>query len=351
MRNKSTLGFLLLVLSFSIFYACKFPAAKQMSYKTINGQTMGTTYTIKAHTSLDNLKLSIDSVLIQVNKLFSTYDASSTISQFNQSSPKFILFDDVDNHFYNTLATSLEVYAKTNGYFDPTVMPLVNFWGFGPEQKSLKEVSNQQVEAIQSNIGFQQIQFSKQGHNQTRISSENANLSIDLSAIAKGKGVDIVGEFLDNLEIENYYIEIGGEVLTKGVNGIGQNWTIAIDKPIASNDMSRRQLHAIVQLKDEAMASSGNYRNFREVDGEVIGHTINPLTGYPEKNDLLAVSVILPTCTEADAYATGFMAMGFEKSLKTTSENTAIKALFIYMNNGVIESKYVNGFEQKLVEH
>ena len=311
---------------------------------------MGTTYSIKASTHRQNLKYKVDSLLVSFNTVFSTYDTSSVISRINKSNDDSICFSDYENHFYNTLNLSKEVWERTQGYFDPTVMPLVKYWGFGPKKEALLRANPVEIDSILLKIGLDKLQWTKLD-NQLCLFKLVEGVSIDLNAIAKGKGVDLICEMLQSLDIENYMVEIGGEVRVKGINDKQELWKIGIDKPISTENLSNRQNQAIIQLKDQAIASSGNYRNFHQVDGEIVGHTINPISGYAEINDLLAVSVIADNCANADAFATGFMAMGFEKAFNVAKDIRSIKVLFIKLNeNGNdIELQSTNNFEENIV--
>ncbi|MEZ5008869.1 MAG: FAD:protein FMN transferase [Chitinophagales bacterium] len=311
---------------------------------------MGTTYSIKASTHHQNLKFRVDSLLGSFNSVFSTYDTSSIISIINRTNDDSICFRDIESHFYNTLNLSKEVWENTQGYFDPTVMPLVKYWGFGPKKEALIQANPIEIDAILLNIGLDKLRWTKYD-NQLCLFKSVEGLSIDLNAIAKGKGVDLICEMLQNLDIENYMVEIGGEVRVKGINDQQEFWKIGIDKPISTENLSNRQNQAIIQLKNQAIASSGNYRNFHQVDGEIVGHTINPISGYAEINDLLAVSVIADNCAKADAYATGFMAMGFEKAFNVAKEIESIKVLFIKLNEdgSDIELQSTNNFDASIV--
>ena len=166
---------------------------------------------------------------------------------------------------------------------------------------------------------------------------------LDVNAIAKGFGVDLIAEYLDAKGIQNYLVEIGGEVVAKGINDTKHPWRVGIDQPKIK--LADRSVDRVVELSGKAMASSGNYRNFHEIEGMFVGHTINPLTGYPELNSLLAVSVIAENCIYADAIATGFMAMGYEAALKIANERIDIDAYFILLENGKLTSSYSDGFE------
>lgn len=306
---------------------------------------MGTTYHIAyIDSSESDLKKSVDSLLVDINQAVSTYIPDSQISQLNQDSlgreievllnstyVKYIVYQfPFNEHFVSNYLSSKDIYKKTQGYFDPTVMPLVNYWGFGykPKEGVTKADTNFISKISQyvsfdlwtEDIGIEQVQL---------IKPQNAQL--DFSAIAKGYAVDKVAEHIENKGIGNYIVEIGGEVFAKGHKLNGQKWTTALSKPQVEAAITDVQL--AIRLDNIGLASSGNYRNFHKVDGKIYGHEINPLTGYPEMNELLGVSVLAPTCIMADAYATAFMILGLEKSKKLVDEISELEAIFFHSND------------------
>jgi thiamine biosynthesis lipoprotein len=314
-----------------------------------SGETMGTTYSIKLDKEIKGIQFKVDSTLLVMNKIFSTYDSTSQISKINYSSRQITCISDTLLEFINVLNLSKKIFESTNQYFDPTVMPLVNYWGFGPEKLIRDDIDSLTIDSLLNLVGLMNINWTNiQGN--LCVKKHHPNASIDLSAIAKGYAVDAVARLLQKLGVQNYMVEIGGEVVAKGLNENNEVWKIGIDQPKSSNDLENRQLQAIVELKDKALATSGNYRNFHEINGEIIGHTINPKTGRPEINNLLAVSVLADDCATADGFATGFMAMGYEQALKIANELEQIDAYFIYLDEQKnIKTSYTAGFEAFLV--
>ncbi|MEQ9300334.1 MAG: FAD:protein FMN transferase [Cyclobacteriaceae bacterium] len=290
---------------------------------TLGGTTMGPIpYTIKyLHAENTSYQTEVDSLLIAFNNSLSTYIPDSEISLFNDSNA--ITFQ---SEFLKTiLAKTKEIYEITNGAFDPTVGPLVNSWGFGPgsEQNLLDSAV---VDSLLTLVGFDQVTFDGSG-----ATKNSAAVYLDFSAIAKGYGVDAVGAFLESRGIANYMVEIGGEVRCKGKNSTGKNWLIGIDDP--NVEQSQRRLKATVYLEDKSLATSGNYRNFYVKDGRKISHTISPFTGFPVEHSLLSASVFADDCMSADAYATGFMVMGYEKSLEVLEKLDGVEAFLIYSDD------------------
>jgi FAD:protein FMN transferase len=221
---------------------------------------------------------------------------------------------------------SRKIYRESDGYFDPTVGNLVNAYGFGPE-KGIKELSEAKMDSMMQYVGFGKLELSEDN----KLKKESAEIYLDFNAIAKGYAVDVMGEYLKDQNVQDFLIELGGELLAKGINRQKQTaWTVGIDDPQQSYD--QRTLTAALELKDRGMASSGNYRKYRtdSLTGEQYVHTINPLTGRSEKSDLLSVTVLAPTCALADGYATAFMSMGYERSFAMLERLEKVDVYFIY---------------------
>lgn len=284
----------------------------------IDGQTMGTTYRIVYLDPFErNLKSEVDSLLKAFNQSLSTYITDSEISQFNQSDS--LLF--VSPFFLPVLKSSREIFELTDGAFDPTVGPLVNLWGFGPGGPQLKDSVN--INSILPKIGFQKIYFNNQ-----YVKKEVSEMYLDFSAIAKGYGVDVVSEFLVSKGIDNFLVEIGGELVAKGLNDKGELWKVGINKPEELG--SPEELYSIIALQDKGMATSGNYRNFYEVDGLKLSHTIDPKTGRPVRHGLLSATVLADDCMTADAIATALMVMGTERAIQLQEKLQTFEIFLIF---------------------
>lgn len=301
------------------------------------GNALGTTYSIIyiAGTELDYQK-EIDSVFQVLNRSMSTYIPTSDISKINDGDTSI----RVDHMFQEVFNTSSQIYTATNGYFDPTVGVLVNAWGFGPGEQM--ELDSVKVDSLLSYVGWNKVRLNGDG----TISKSHPSIRFDFNAVAKGYAIDRLGAMLDQKGIENYLVEVGGEVLTKGKNAISEKqWSVGIDDPQVETG---RQLKLILSLENKAMASSGNYRKFR-VDpktGEKYVHTINPKTGYTKNSKVLAASVVALTCAEADAYATAFMAMDLEDSQVLLKNKEELEAYIIYLNDkGEAKEFMTDGFE------
>ncbi|WP_462252619.1 FAD:protein FMN transferase [Ekhidna sp.] len=304
----------------------------------ITGQTMGTIiYNIKfIGIEIDGLDKEISDELVAFNQSLSTYIPSSEISRLNDKGN----FKFESEFFLPVLEKSREIYEKTGGTFDPSIGPLVQAWGFGPDKK-LPQIDSATVDSLMSITGFDKVQFDN-----TSITMPQ-NFQIDFSAIAKGYAVDVVGELLESKGITNYLVEIGGEVRCRGINDQGKSWSLGIEDPTVST--LEQKLLAVVRLKNRALATSGNYRNYYEKDGKIYAHIIDPRTGYNSSHNLLSASVFATDCMTADAYATAFMVIGLEAS-KELIEVLDLDAILVYRSDDGSVKSYVSEDFRSFVE-
>ncbi len=304
-------------------------SCSKKEYTFLEGETMGTIYHIKYYSPEGiNLKQSIDSLLNSVNLSLSTYIPESVISKVNQANDSV----QVDEMFRLVFQKSKEVWEASSGAFDPTVMPLVNAWGFGFSK--MNNVDSNLIDSLLQFVGFEKVKL-----HGNRLIKSNPYIMLDFSAIAKGFGVDCVAELLESYHISDYMVEIGGEVRVSGLNPKGNKWNIAIEKPV-ENQTPDQMIDTIFAVTGLSLATSGNYRNFYYKDGVKYAHTINPKTGFPAFNDLLSASVIAEKCIEADAWATAFMVMGKEKSLNILKTQPNLAVFFIYKDENNKEKFY-----------
>lgn len=305
-----------------------------------SGPALGTSYNIIFLENRElNLKQEIDSVFDAVNKSMSTYIKDSDISKINDGDTTVV----VDQMFREVFELSNTVYNNTEGYFDPTVGVLVNAWGFGPgEQLSLDKA---RVDSLLNYVGFHKVQLTS--HN--KIKKELAGIRFDFNAIAKGYTLDRLAVLLDRQGIDNYLVELGGEVVTKGENKIkGKMWTVGIEDP---QNAQRGALKITIPLKNRALASSGNYRKFRidSISGEKYVHTIDPKSGFTKNSKILGANVLADNCALADAYATAFMAMNLETSKTILDGLKDIDAYIIYLGeDGETKEFMTQGFKSLL---
>lgn len=305
-------------------------------YISIEGFTQGTTFSV-IYRSKDTVsyKTEIKKLLSDIDSSLSTYNDSSVISKINRNQSS-----TVDFHFRKVYETSREVSEATNGAFDITVGPLVEAYGFGKSDKI--DLDSNKVDSLLDFVGYQKISIKN-----NQIVKSDSRIQIDMNAVAQGYTVEVIAHFLEEKNIDNYLVEVGGEVKARGINDKGEIWKIGIDKPVEGNNTPGKNLTAIVKLKDRSLATSGNYRKFYEKDGIKYSHTIYPSTGYPARSNMLSVTVFAENCARADALATAFMVMGIEKSRKFVSDNNSISALFIYSDN---KGKYKVDYSEDLEE-
>ncbi len=330
--------FILCVSAGLIFLACQ----NTPPYSSIDGKIFGTTYHIQADIALQNHKESIDSLLNIIDYELSTYKATSFISSVNQAKAGEII-DNWPSHFTVNITTAQEIYNITKGYYDVSVMPLVNYWGFGyTPKKPVNGIDSVSVDSLLLYVGMHKWELDLKSK---RLSKKYDHQQLDMSSIAKGYAVDEVSRLLRTLGSSNHMVEIGGEVVALGVNPRGINWVIGINTPDA--DASLNEYLSTVSLKDRALASSGNYRNFYNVNGIKYGHTMNPLTGFPYQDELLSVTILAQDCMTADALATACMAMGFKRAKEIIDNMSSVDAIFMIGDTGgEIKQVFSNGFIQ-----
>jgi thiamine biosynthesis lipoprotein len=300
----------------------------------VDGFAQGTTYNV-TYISIDgvNHQRAIDSMLIEIDNSLSTYQKKSIISKFNQADS----LGGIDQLFADVYAISKQVYESTNGSFDPTVAPIVNAWGFGFE--NLHSTDSSIIDSLLEFVDFEKMYLS----NET-VSKAKKGMMLDFNAVAQGYSVDVLAELLEVRGIENYLVEVGGELKAKGLNMNDTLWRIGIDRPLP--DLKEREIEAIINLENKALATSGNYRKFYEKNGLKYSHTINPKTGYPVSHNLLSVTVVTDNCGMADAYATAFMVIGLQETKEMLSQNKSLEALLIYSDkNGDLQTFITDGLK------
>lgn len=337
---------LMFVVLLTISIAACFPSNDSAKSEILlQGQTMGTTYNIKVVATLEQVKAlrlrnKIDVLLKQVNQEMSTYIPDSEISQFNQSNSGEVF--TVSDGFARVLKESIRLGELSNGKLDITVGPLVNLWGFGPEQRPEKVPSEAMLTSTSARVGLENLHLKG-----NQLSKDIPNLYVDLSTTAKGYGVDVVAELIESNGIVNYLVEIGGEMRLKGFKHTGELWAIAIEKPILDPSGEQRAVHQVIIPKDNAVATSGDYRNYFEADGKRFSHIIDPETGRPINHNLVSVTVIHPSSLTADGLSTTLMVMGTEKGLEFAESNN-LAALFIYKTDNGFSERFTIKFKQYL---
>ena len=312
---------------------------RNMPYHKLQGSVFGTVYHITYQGDRD-LQKEIDEALAQVDNSLSPFNKSSIITQVNNNQEV-----TVNKMFTDVFRIAAKVSAETDGAFDITVAPLVNLWGFG-----FKEGSNpdqQTIDSLLQLVGYQKVSLDSKGH----VHKNDPRIMLDCSAVAKGYGTDVVAQVLERNDVVNYMVEIGGEIVTKGVNEKRLPWRIGINRPTDDPTQESNEIQSILNVTDKAMATSGNYRNFYYKDGKKYAHTIDPKTGRPVQHSLLSATVLARDCATADAYATSFMVMGLERAKKLLEKHTELMAYLIYSDEkGEYKEWYSPSLADKIID-
>lgn len=318
--------------------------------KEIYGNTQGTTYAIILNDEIDVSKKEIDSILRDFDLELSTYIDSSFISKFNLLSTGKIEYTSNNLYFKNCLLLAQQVYEQSKGGFDPSVMPLVDAWSFfKKDHQSIPDSAK--VDSLRSLVGLANSRhFFYDPENFSYLNKITPGFRLDFNAIAQGYSVDVLYNYLKAKGGKSFYIEVGGEIRVCGTKSNGNPWVVAVEEP---NETKEREALIQIQLNEQALATSGNYRKFYEKNGIKYAHTINPLTGYPVQHSLLSATVITENCALADAYATMFMVFGVDKSMDFVKQHPELNlAVYFVFNNekGRMEVAYNKTFE-KLIQH
>ena len=306
-------------------------------YRYTEGKIYGTFYHI-SYASDEDLKEEILRQMESVNASLSMFNPESVIARLNRNET-----DSTDALFQKMYAMALQVNRKTEGAFDITVGPLVNAWGFGFKQNSFPDSAR--IDTLRQFVGMDLLTLTE-----GKLQKKYPEITLDASSIAKGLGVDLVAEYFERKGLNDYMVEIGGEVRAKGQSSKKRPWRIGIDRPEEDVTARNRRLQMIAGLSQGALATSGNYRNFYVHDGKKYAHTINPRTGYPVQTEVLSASVYAPTCMEADAYATAFMVLGLQKARQIVLADPELEGAFIYLEEGKMKNWISPGFEKLIVE-
>ncbi len=306
------------------------------NYHYKQGRVFGTFYHI-IYESTTNYDVEIDSLFVLFDNSLSTYNKQSILSKVNRNEE--VVLNDYVTHLFKE---AKRCFRETNGAFDITVTPLVDAWGFGSGKK-LKQVDDAIVDSLMQYVGMEKV-----GLENRKIIKENPQIQLNVNAVAKGYGVDVIADYFESVGVQNYLVEIGGEIRALGYNAKGNVWTVAVNKPVDdSTQMNQELQNEIILLPKGAMATSGNYRNFYIKEGKKYAHTINPKTGYPVSHNLLSATVCMPTCLESDALATAFMVLGFSES-KVLAKKLNVPVYFIYNENGENKVYFSDSFRQKI---
>jgi thiamine biosynthesis lipoprotein len=323
------IGYFLIILSF-----CRVIHAQEEAIY-LEGNAQGTTYHIQYFDSKNrNLQKEIERLLKRFDASVSTYQSTSLISKINHNEK----YGRTDDYFNACFLKAMEIWKLTDGAFDPTVYPLVNAWGFGPEKKNKLEQAK--IDSLLTFVGFEKITLSH-----GKITKSDPRVSLDFNAFAQGYSVDLVSDLLLSKGITSFVVEIGGEVYAHGQRD-GLPWYIGLEQPV-ENKTNVNPLNVIFQIENIGVATSGNYRKFTVENGVKIAHHIDPKTGNPTSNQLLSASIFTDKCISSDALATAILVMGLEKAKEFLSAHTEIQAYLIYSDE---DGKYQVYITTKLID-
>ena len=297
-------------------------------YRTAQGLVFGTSYHITYLYNAD-LQEDIEKTLALVDNALSMFNPESTISEVNRSESVFV----DDTLFLKVFRRAMVISDLTDGAFDITVAPAVNAWGFG--FKHAENIRQATIDSLLEITGYRKIH-----ETDGMITKDDARIMLDCSAIAKGFGSDMVADMLRSKDINDFMVEIGGEIVLSGKNPKGKLWNIGISKPVEDSLSVSSELQTVIPVTDIAMATSGNYRNFYVRDGRKYAHTIDPHTCQPVSHSLLSATVFAPDCATADALATSMMVMGLDSAQALLSRHPEFQAYLIYQApDGTITTK------------
>ena len=318
-----------------VLNACKTTPSK---YIANLGMIYGTYYSIKyEHPQGNDIQQEIDKELFRQAQIFSHYEKEATITKVNNN-----IETELEQEFITCFNRAMEISKITNGAFDITAGPLISAWGFGPEDR--QKMTPEFVDVLKELIGYQNIKIED-----GKVVKEIPEMTLNMSAIAKGYTCDLIGEFLAKKGCENYLVDIGGEVVAKGENDKGKIWSIGIRKPF--ENPFKNEINAALKLENRAMATSGNYLNFYTVDGKKYAHTIDPSLGYPVQHSLLSATVLANDCMTADAFATAFMVLGKDVGIEIARQVPGLEIYFIYADDKGENQVYMSeGFGEFLMK-
>ena len=306
-----------------------------MPYQQCSGVIFGTTYHVTYQYDED-LKAEVVDKLKEVDAALSMFNEQSTISKINNNQAV-----EPDKMFLDVFQLAQQVSKDTHGAFDITVAPLVNLWGFG--FKHAQEPTKHAIDSLRQFVGYQKVSYDGK-----TIQKQDPRIMLDCSAIAKGYGTDVVARLMDEKGVKNYLVEIGGEVVTRGISEKRVPWKIGVTKPTDDTLHVGNELQTVLNVTDKAMATSGNYRNFYYKGGRKYAHTIDPKTGRPVQHNILSATVLCNQCAKADAYATAFMVMGLDKAREVLERNPDLMVYFIYDDKGENKVWYSPSLKDKI---
>ncbi len=318
------------------------------NYRTLDGFAQGGTfhlvYELPAGPGTVSLPDSLAKWFLHIDKSLSGYDSTSLVSQINRGGNP-----PLDKLFIECFNLSKKVYDATDGAFDISAAPLFDIWGFGV--RNGEEPTQEKIDSILHFVGMDKLSIIfDPATNSHYLQKEDPRMKVNFNAIAQGYTCDHICSNLEKMGIQNYLLEVGGEIMCKGVNRKGKEWSVAIDKPLDGNFVPGESIQAVIELSGKGLVTSGNYRKFYIKDGEKFSHTIDPETGYPVKHNLLSATVIAPTASMADAYATYLMVIGLEKAKVFLEGTDDMEALLVYGEQEQMKVFSTKGVKQRKLQ-
>lgn len=308
---------------------------ERKTYREMIGLELHTPYSVK-YESAESYEDEIRQTMQEYYHAINPFDSTSIISRVNRNEPVAI-----DSIFASVFTTAMQVAQATDGALDVTCAPFINLWGFGFAHDSI-DVTQEVIDSVRAFVGYEKVMLQD-----GRVVKKDPRVLLNFSALGDGCSCDLIGGLLERHGVENYMVEVGGEVRARGVNQRGMAWRVGIVTPEDDPDGTNHDLQAVVALDGlHGLATSGNYRNYYEKDGRKYGHTIDPISGYPACQDVLSATVIAPTAMEADAYATALMAMGRERAKELVCRQPDIAYYLVYIDSDdSIRTEYSPSFE------
>ena len=317
--------------------------SREGEYYTLDGVTQGSTYHIvfqpkvSSDSSFTAVRDSVALYLERIDHSLSGYNPNSILTAFNENRPV-----ELDQIFIDNFKASQQMNRITGGIFDPSAAPLFDLWGFG--FKNGVDVTPSQIDSVKSFIGMERFHLDS-----LSIVKDDPRCRLNFNAIAQGYTADYIAAKFSAMGMENFLVEVGGEIYAKGHNPKGKLWNVGIDKPIDGNNVPGASIQAIVRISSKGLVTSGDYRKFYMKEGKKISHSINPKTGFPIEHNLLSATVVAENATFADAFATYLMVIGLDEAVKAVEAQEGVEALLVYNSNDTLKvwsSKGMNTFTE-----
>ncbi|MDO4789762.1 MAG: FAD:protein FMN transferase [Porphyromonas sp.] len=337
MRRHSLL-FILAAALISLFSSCN---NKELPYTTLNGTAFHTTYHI-IYQSEENLTDEIQETMRRFGASLNNFDSLSLISRINRNETF-----TADTLLSRVILTAHRVSEATGGVYDITGSPYFEAWGFGTKGEVAHSPTPETLDSLRQYVGYNKISIKED----TIVQKEDPRITIHTVSLSKGYLSDLIGYTLEQHGVTNYMVEFGGEVVCRGINAHKNCWRVGINRPVEDATSTIQEIQYVLSLCDRgALATSGDYRNFKFVDGKKVAHTIDASTGMPANQNILSATVKAPTCMEADAWATAFMGLGLDRAVEVLKQQPHLEVLFIYVDKDNKIATYTHGLKPEEVQ-